>query len=45
MPQTTRLQFLRVIDIERPGNKKLNNKQSNKKPAVVKAAAGFSCWD
>lgn len=45
MPQTTRLQFLRVIDIERLGNKKLNNKQSNKKPAVVKAAAGFSCWD
>lgn len=45
MPQTTRLQFLRVINIERLRNKKLNNKQSNKKPAVVKAAAGFSCWD
>ncbi len=45
MPQATRLQFLRVINIERLGNKKLNNKQSNKKPAEVKAAAGFSCWD
>lgn len=41
MPQATRLQFLRVINIERLRNKKLNNKQSNKKNRCSESCSGF----